>query len=120
MKNSVVFLSCLLLVVGFQNALSVITISNVQKSFDAMACEVTITWDTSVCTDTNLIKWATTPCSQDTFPNTATEEDSCSTSHSVTFSVVGSGRKIAFIIESSDSTDSGSTSCAPATSGPCF
>jgi hypothetical protein len=125
MNKSAVMSLCvalLALLVSAQAASATITISNVTKSFDPLNCEVTISWTTSEATDTNLVKWDNASCQQGpTYPYVEYESGGSSTSHSVTFSVVdATGIKIAFVIESSNSTDSGSTTCGPTKSGPCI
>lgn len=96
-----------------------LSISNVQKSFDALACTVTISWDTNKSTDTDIVKWDTVSCALNpTYPNV--ENANQGTHHSVTFSVDGTGPKVAFVIESTKGGQFASTPCAAALSGPCI
>ncbi|HMB68710.1 MAG TPA: hypothetical protein VKU85_05340 [bacterium] len=97
-----------------------LAISNVQTSFDPLACEVTVSWDTNKNTDTNQVKWDTVPCPLGpTYPNV--ENAGGGQSHSVTFSVAAAASpKISYIIESSKPGESAATSCAVRTSGPCI
>lgn len=98
-----------------------LAISNVQASFDALACEVTVSWDTNKATNTNLVKWDTVPCTLGpTYPNVANAGGG-GKHHSVTFSVAAAASpKISYIVQSSKPGESAQTGCAVTTSGPCI
>jgi hypothetical protein len=98
-----------------------LAISNVETSFDPLACEVTVSWETNKATNTNLVKWDTVPCPLGpTYPNVENAGGG-GKNHSVTFSVAAAASpKISFVIESSKPGESASTSCAATTSGPCI
>jgi hypothetical protein len=96
-----------------------INIHNIQKSFDPVACEVTISWDTDECTTTNTVHWDTASCQQSpSFPYSA-GGGGAGRSHTAILDVTGTGNKISFYIESSNACDTQTTDCMPATSGPC-
>ena len=93
-----------------------ITISNINSSFDALACTMTITWDTNE-TSSSLVRWDTEVCSSlPPYDNTATGDDG--TSHSVTFDVTGVQDKLAYQVESAKSgCTTGTSDCLSATLG---
>ncbi len=116
----VCFCLCVM-VLGVVEASSAITISDVNTSFDGVACEITVTWTTDDCTDNNVVKWDNTPCVQGpSWTYTETEGGGGKYYHSITFDAsAATGRKVSFIIESSNDCGSASTTCAGMNSGPC-
>lgn len=94
-------------------------IHDIQKSFDALACEVTISWKTDKNTTTNLVRWGTSGCFPPSYPNEVNSSNGPGKDHIVTFDVTGTGPKINFQIESTRQCGSETTDCMVAISGPC-
>ncbi len=92
-----------------------IVIYDVDWSFNAFLCEVTVTWMTNVKSSSK-VYWGSS-CSS--LPNIETGANNV-TSHTVVIDVTGAGKKIGFKVESANSCDSAQSSCETATSGPCF
>lgn len=94
-----------------------VNIHNIQKVFDPVNCEETISWDTDVATNTNYVDWGA-----DCTSLTNTSNAGNGHHHSTTFDVSGytSQVKIAIRITSSSACGSETSSCQPATIGDCI
>jgi len=118
--GSLFVLACAVTLGLHQNAAAggcTVNINNIQKSFSAVNCEETVTWDTDVATNTNYVDWGA-DCNS--LINTANAGNGHH--HSATFDVTGysSQDKIAIQITSSASCGSESTSCLPAAISECI
>jgi hypothetical protein len=119
--GSSVFALALTLFLGFQVRDAYGTacgIGNIQKSFDPLACEVTITWTTSVSTDTNHVHWGQSGCVNPSYPYSVSGTNG--TSHTAVIDVTDHGPKINFKVASSSASCSEESGCNTATSGPCI
>jgi hypothetical protein len=93
-------------------------ISNIQKSFNPLTCEVTVTWNTSASTSENYVHWGQSGCVNPSYPNTVSATSG--TSHTAVIDVVDHGPKINFKVQSIGTSCSEESGCNTSTSGPCI